>query len=69
MISFEELDNMNTNFITLTDQELIEAEGGFVLATIVVGGATIVVTGKMVVGGIAGAYGLGYAIGRGLGYF
>ncbi|MFS9028459.1 class IIb bacteriocin, lactobin A/cerein 7B family [Streptococcus cristatus] len=60
---------MNTNFITLTDQELIEAEGGFVLATIVVGGATIVVTGKMVVGGIAGAYGLGYAIGRGLGYF
>nr|WP_288931345.1 hypothetical protein [uncultured Streptococcus sp.] len=69
MISFEELDNMNTNFITLTDQELIEAEGGFVLATIVVGGATIVVTGKMVVGGIAGAYGLGYAIGHGLGYF
>ena len=69
MISFEELDNMNTNFITLTDQELIEAEGGFVLATIVVGGATIVVTGKMVVWGIAGAYGLGYAIGRGLGYF
>ena len=69
MISFEELDNMNTNFITLTDQELIEGEGGFVLATIVVGGATIVVTGKMVVGGIAGAYGLGYAIGRGLGYF
>lgn len=69
MISFEELDNMNTNFITLTDQELIEAEGGFVLATIVAGGATIVVTGKMVVGGIAGAYGLGYAIGRGLGYF
>lgn len=69
MINFEELDNMNTNFITLTDQELIEAEGGFVLATIVVGGATIAVTGKMVVGGIAGAYGLGYAIGRGLGYF
>lgn len=48
---------------------MTEINGGVVLTTIVVGGTTIAVTGKMAVGAIATAYGAGYAIGRGLGYF
>lgn len=69
MTKFESMDNMNTNFVALSEQELVETDGGFVVATIVVGAATITVTGKMVVGGVAAAYATGYAIGRGLGYF
>lgn len=69
MTNFESMDNINTNFVALSEQELVETDGGFVVATIVVGAATITVTGKMVVGGIAAAYATGYAIGRGLGYF
>lgn len=69
MTNFESMDNINTNFVALSEQELVETDGGFVVATIVVGAATITVTGKMVVGGVAAAYATGYAIGRGLGYF
>ena len=69
MTKFESMDNMNTNFVALSEQELIETDGGFVVTTIVVGATTITVTGKMLAGGIAAAYGVGYAIGRGLGYF
>ena len=69
MTNFESMDNINTNFVVLSEQELVETDGGFVVATIVVGAATITVTGKMVVGGVAAAYATGYAIGRGLGYF
>ncbi|RRR43223.1 class IIb bacteriocin, lactobin A/cerein 7B family [Streptococcus suis] len=69
MTKFETIDNMHTNFVTLSEQELVETDGGIVVTTIVVGGTAIAITGKMIVGGIAGAYGVGYAIGRGLGYF
>ena len=69
MTNFESMDNINTNFVALSEQELVETDGGFVVATIVVGAATITVTGKMFVGGVAAAYATGYAIGRGLGYF
>ena len=56
-------------FETLSDSQMTEINGGVVLTTIVVGGTTIAVTGKMAVGAIATAYGAVYAIGRGLGYF
>lgn len=69
MTTFESMDNINTNFVALSEQELVETDGGFVVATIVVGATTITVTGKMIIGGVAAAYGAGYAIGRGLGYF
>ncbi|HEM4990501.1 TPA: bacteriocin [Streptococcus suis] len=69
MTKFETMDKMNVDFVALSEQELVETDGGIVVTTIVVGGTAIAVTGKMIVGGIAGAYGVGYAIGRGLGYF
>ena len=40
-------------FETLSDSQMTEINGGVVLTTIVVGGTTIAVTGKMAVGAIA----------------
>lgn len=55
MSKFEAMNNMNTNFVTLSEQELMEMEGGFVI------------TGTMVgigVGIFTGAFAVGYAIGQ-----
>ncbi|NQG19995.1 class IIb bacteriocin, lactobin A/cerein 7B family [Streptococcus suis] len=49
------MDNMNANFVALTDRELMDMEGGFVI------------TGTMVgigVGIFTGAFAVGYAIGQ-----
>lgn len=54
MANFDTIDNMNTKFIALSDQELVEVEGGFVI------------TGTMVgigVGIFAESFAVGYAIG------
>lgn len=56
--------NVDTQFQVLLNEELMDVNGGIVFATIVVAGVTVKVTGT-----VAGVYGTGYAIGRGLGYF
>ncbi len=55
MNKFETMDNMNTSFVALSDQDLMDMEGGFVI------------TGTMVgigVGIFTGAFGVGYVIGQ-----
>lgn len=45
MNKFETMDNMNMNFVALSDQELIEMEGGVldpVSLALIAGGATII---------------------------
>ncbi|HFI0288052.1 TPA: bacteriocin [Streptococcus suis] len=64
MTKFETMDNMNTNFVALSDQELMEMEGGFGITITVAG---IITAGKVVgaVATIGGAlYGGGYIIGK-----
>lgn len=51
MTKFETMDNMNTNFVALSDQELIEMEGGVIpLAVWAIWGAA---AGAGFAGGIA----------------
>ena len=47
MNKFETMDNMNTNFVALSEQELMEMEGGF--------GITITVAGIITAGKVVGA--------------
>lgn len=64
MTKFEEMNNVTINFVALSDQELMEMEGGF--------GITITVAGIITAGKVAGAvgtiggvlYGGGYVIGK-----
>ncbi len=47
MTKFETMDNMNTNFVALSDTELMEMEGGSIVgAILIVGGAVTVVSGE-----------------------
>ena len=50
MTKFETLDNLNTNFVTLSENELMELEGGIAPA-IIYGGA---VAGGLVLGWLLG---------------
>ncbi|HEL2576593.1 TPA: bacteriocin [Streptococcus suis] len=64
MTKFETIDNMHTNFVTLSEQELVETDGGF--------GVTITVAGIITAGKVVGSlvtiggalYGGGHLIGR-----
>lgn len=53
MNKFETMDNMNTNFVALSDQELMEMEGG----------ELFIITGAMVLKGLA-ALGAGITVGK-----
>lgn len=53
MTKFETMDKMHTNFVTLSDQELMDMEGGEVF----------IITGAMVLKGLA-ALGAGVTIGK-----
>ena len=49
MTKFETMDNMNTNFVTLTEDELVETEGGIgIVAGALIVGGVIYVSGVFV---------------------
>ena len=50
MTNFETLDNLNTNFVTLSENELIEVDGG-IASAIIYGGA---VAGGLLLGWLLG---------------
>ncbi|HEL1564579.1 TPA: class IIb bacteriocin, lactobin A/cerein 7B family [Streptococcus suis] len=56
MTKFETMDNMNTNFVALSDQDLVDMEGGsFVGAVLIIGGGlTLVSGGVFAVGAVDG---------------
>ena len=54
MTKFEAMDNMDTNFVALSDQELMEMEGG--LAPLVIGVVAATIGTGLVVGATAGYY-------------
>lgn len=65
MTKFEQMNNMNTNFGALTEEELMNVDGGVV--PIVVGG--VVVGWKVAAGVTAAVIAGGAAIGTAAGYF
>lgn len=67
MNKFETMDNMNTNFVALSDQELMEMEGGIapiIIGGVVIGWKTLVGVGAVVVGGGALGVAAGYYANR-----
>ncbi|CYT77832.1 TPA: class IIb bacteriocin, lactobin A/cerein 7B family [Streptococcus suis] len=57
MTKFETMDNMNTNFVALSDTELMEMEGGSIVgAILIVGGAVTVVSGGVFAVGAVDGY-------------
>ena len=58
MNKFETMDNMNTNFVALSDQELMEMDGGAIFTATVAG---VAVWKILVAGGTAFVAGAGLA--------
>lgn len=54
MTKFETMDKMNNNFVTLTENDLVEVDGGIAPILIGVG----------IVAGLGGGFGLGYILAR-----
>ncbi|CYY14004.1 class IIb bacteriocin, lactobin A/cerein 7B family [Streptococcus suis] len=65
MTKFETMDKMNVDFVALTEEELMNVDGG--LLPVVVGG--VVVGWKVAAGVTAGVIAGGVAIGAAAGYF
>jgi len=62
MTNFDTIDKLNTSFVTLSDQELMETDGGaFLTATIA--GVAVWKIGVAVIGGAAVLFGGGAALG------
>lgn len=51
-------------FEALDSREMMEVDGGFVIALVAIGGATYAITSGMVVGTIGTAWAIGYACGE-----
>ena len=56
MTKFEAMDNMDTNFVALSDQELVNMKGGSIVGTVLIigGGLTLVSGGVFAVGTVDG---------------
>lgn len=57
------LDYLDSNYSTLDLDEMYDINGGFI--TLTIAGVAYVITAKAAAGIVAGAYGIGYVLGKG----